>query len=85
MKPIYLGTIGDLSSAIEADNKTMRQTLLDLLKAGYVTPLDALQRAGCMSLSQRCGEFARDGHKVDKRWMKLANGKKIMSYKVIAE
>ncbi len=63
--------------------QTMQQTLLELLKTRYITPLDALQHAGCLSLSQRCGEFARSGFKVDKRPVDLPNGKRVMSYKVV--
>lgn len=70
---------------MSADTKqTMQQTLLELLKTRYITPLDALTLAGCLSLSQRVGNFISEGYKVDKRWVKLANGKKIMSYKVVA-
>lgn len=38
--------------------KTMKQRLLALLLKQWVTPLDALNKVGCMSLSQRCGEFS---------------------------
>lgn len=40
--------------------KNMRERLLALLLKQYVTPLDALRHCGCMSLSQRCGEFRED-------------------------
>lgn len=61
---------------------TMQDKLLELLKAQWVTPIDALNKAGCFSLSQRCGGFARAGHKVEKQWVDLPNGKRIMSYRV---
>lgn len=61
----------------------MRQALLRLLKTRYITPLDALKHAGCLSLSQRCGDLVRSGHKVQKRWVRLGNGKRVMSYKVV--
>lgn len=64
---------------------TMHEKLLELLKTRYITPLDALQHAGCLSLSQRVGSFIRDGYKVDKRWVDLPNGKRVMSYKVVAD
>ena len=40
--------------------KTMKQALMQLLLKQWVTPLDALNKVGCMSLSQRCGEFAAE-------------------------
>lgn len=76
MKPIPLGTIG-------AYDKTMRQTLLDLLKTRYITPLDALTEAGCLSLSQRCGEFKRAGIQVLDKWVDLDNGKRVKAYMVV--
>lgn len=39
--------------------KTMKQALMQLLLKQWTTPLDALNKVGCMSLSQRCGEFNR--------------------------
>lgn len=76
MTPINLGTIG-------VCDKTMRQTLLDLLKTRYVTPLDALTEAGCLSLSQRCGEFRKAGIKVLDKWVDLDNGKRVKAYTVV--
>ncbi len=63
---------------------TMQDKLLELLKAQWVTPIDALDKAQCFSLSQRAGQFARAGHKVEKQWVDLPNGKRIMSYRVAA-
>ena len=61
---------------------TMQDKLLHLLKKRYVTPLDALQHAGCLSLSQRCGEFARNGLAIRKKRVHLDNGKWVMSYRL---
>ena len=61
---------------------TMEARLLKLLKRRYVTPLDALSAVGCLSLSQRCGSFARQGYAVAKRWVELPNGKRVMSYRI---
>ncbi len=41
-------------------SQTMKSQLLKLLKKQWLTPLDALEKVGCMSLSQRCGEFNRE-------------------------
>ena len=61
----------------------MSNMLLELLKLGWMTPIDALESAGCFSLSQRVGEFARQGHTVSKRWVDLPSGKRVMSYRVL--
>jgi hypothetical protein len=60
----------------------MHEQLLDLLKQQWVTPLDALNKAGCLSLSQRAGNFAAQGLNVQKRWVDLPNGKRVMSYRI---
>ncbi len=62
---------------------TMHKRLLGLLKTRYITPLDALKHAGCLSLSQRCGDFRRAGVKVIDKWVRLANGKRVKAYKVV--
>lgn len=62
----------------------MKDRLLNLLKRQYVTPLDALSKAGCLSLSQRAGDFAREGYTVLKRWVDLPNGKRVKAYRVVA-
>lgn len=40
--------------------KTMKQELLKLLLREWTTPISALNKVGCMSLSQRCGELRQD-------------------------
>lgn len=62
---------------------TMRQDLLQLLKRQWVTPLIALEKAHCLSLSQRCGQFRREGMKVVDKWVDLPNGKRVESYRVV--
>jgi hypothetical protein len=61
---------------------TMTAELVSLLKKGYVTPLDALTHANCLSLSQRAGEMARAGYRVEKKWRDFGNGKRVMSYRI---
>jgi hypothetical protein len=39
---------------------TMREDLMKRLLKGWCTPYDALRDCGCLSLSQRCGEFQRE-------------------------
>lgn len=61
---------------------TMKETLFRLLRRQWITPLEALEQAQCMSLSQRCSEFARDGHRVMKRWVTLPSGKRVKMYRI---
>ena len=63
--------------------KTMNAKLLELLRRRWVSPLVALSHVGCLSLSQRCGEYRRDGITVLDRWAELPNGKRVKEYKVI--
>jgi hypothetical protein len=62
---------------------TMTQDLVSLLKNQWITPIDALMRANCLSLSQRAGEMARAGYRVEKKWRDLGNGKRVMSYRIV--
>lgn len=62
---------------------TMKTDLLKLLKNQWATPLIALKKANCLSLSQRCGEFRRDGINVIDRWVTLDSGKRVKSYRVV--
>ena len=75
--------------------ETMTLQLLRLLRKQWLTPLDALRLVGCLSLSQRCGEFRHmhrwklrgpDGKRMPAildKWVKLDNGKRVKSYRAI--
>lgn len=60
----------------------MKAELIRLLQRQWVSPLDALQKVGCMSLSQRCGELRRGGVNVVSRWVQ-ANGKRFKAYRIV--
>lgn len=60
----------------------MIEPLKALLRRQWVTPLVALDRCGCLSLSQRCGEMRRQKMKVIDRWRKLPNGKRVKEYRL---
>ena len=64
------------------EHQLMRHKLLAMLKEGWVTPVLALNGAGCFSLSQRCGEFIREGLPIVKQWVELPNGKKVKAYRL---
>lgn len=60
---------------------TQKDMLLALLRKRYVTPLDALNECGCMSLAQRVSEWIRDGLNIVKKWVDLPNGKRVRAYR----
>lgn len=62
--------------------ETKKAALFALMRRQYVTPLEALEQTGNFALSQRAGEFARDGWRVLKRWVELPSGSRVMSYRI---
>lgn len=62
--------------------QTMLPRLIALMRKRWVTPLIALQSVGCLSLSQRAGELERAGHHIERKWVRLDNGKRVMSYRI---
>lgn len=63
--------------------RSMKERLIGHLKRGFVTPLDALNLVGCLSLSQRCGELEREGHAIDRVWRDLPSGKRVRAYRIL--
>jgi hypothetical protein len=60
---------------------TVKQSILQALIAGQrLTPLNALIRFHCLSLSQRIGELKREGNPIQSRTVKLDGGKRISEY-----
>lgn len=64
---------------------TKKAALLRLLKREWLTPLESVERVGIMSLSQRCGEFRRDGWNVLSKWVNLASGSRVKAYRVVVK
>lgn len=62
--------------------QTMTETLAKLMRKRYVTPIDALEHANCLSLSQRCGEMRRAGMNVIDKWVETPTGKRIKAYRI---
>ncbi len=60
----------------------MQRDILQLLYAGWATPLEALQKANCLSLSQRAGELSRMGYRIEKTWRELPSGKTVRAYRI---
>jgi hypothetical protein len=57
------------------------QILRHLAKGHSLTPLTALTKFGCLSLSQRCGELRKQGWPVISE-METRNGKKFARYRI---
>lgn len=62
--------------------KKHERTLM-LLKRGWITALDSALLGGCLSLSQRVGEFKRSGVHIADKWVTTENGARVKAYKVI--
>lgn len=61
-----------------------KEKILAMLKAGeQVTPYSALERTGSLRLSERIRELKADGYIIKTEMIKLANGKRVASYKLL--
>ena len=65
-----------------SQSSLMRDRLLEMLRQEWVTPVSALNTVGCFSLSQRVGEFVRDGMAIQKQWVDLPSGKRVRAYRL---
>lgn len=61
---------------------TQAEQIYSLMQRRWITPLDALTLAGCLSLSQRCGELRRRGVNVVSKWVKVGP-KRVKAYRVM--
>jgi len=65
---------------------TLQGKLLRALQAGQrLTPISALERFQCFSLSQRMGELKRMGWPVTVTMVRVASGKKVAEYSMVAQ
>jgi hypothetical protein len=56
------------------------QILRHLAKGQSLTPLEALNLFGCLSLSQRIGELKREGWPIESELVAIGHGKKVSRY-----
>jgi hypothetical protein len=47
---------------------TQQQKVVDCLKKGWKSPIDALNEAGTMKLATRVGELRRMGYIIEDKW-----------------
>jgi hypothetical protein len=63
--------------------ETTTDRLFKLLRRQWVTPAVAVEKVSCYSLAQRVSEWLRQGVRIEKRWVDLPSGKRVMSYRVV--
>ena len=56
--------------------------ILDMLKRGPVTAMDALDQAGCFRLAARIADLRAEGHEILTETITTTSGKHIASYKL---
>lgn len=61
---------------------TQNDLILDALKRGPLTPLEALERFGCFRLAARVRDLRERGHAIAVERHELANGKKVARYRL---
>ena len=59
---------------------TQQQAIVQCLKKGWKSPLDALNEAGSMKLSTRVGELRRAGYVILDKWH---SSKKFKLYRLV--
>lgn len=64
--------------------QTMESRLLALLRRKWVSPLDALKEAQCLSLAQRVSEWRAAGMDIADQWVTLPSGKRVKRYRTQA-
>jgi hypothetical protein len=62
---------------------THKAKTLRLLRRGWLTALQSAQAGGVLSLSQRCGEFQREGMTVLSKWVETPGGARIKAYRIV--
>jgi hypothetical protein len=62
---------------------TMTASLIRLMKRKWVTPAIAASELQCYCLSQRCGDFIRDGLRVVKRKVPTSRGGICVAYRIV--
>jgi hypothetical protein len=61
---------------------TKKARLFRALCRRWLTPLEAVAECGIFSLSQRCGDFRREGHTVLDKWVHLPSGSRVKAYRI---
>lgn len=75
--PLTLAQLG----CIQELDMSQADDLHKIMRSRWITPLDALSLAGCLSLSQRCGELRKRGVNVVSRWVSVGS-KRVKAYTI---
>ena len=63
---------------------TQNSTILDMLRDGPITALDALREAGCFRLAARISDLRAMGYDIESEMVEV-NGKRIARYTLAVE
>jgi len=64
-----------------ATTKTQYQDILEYMRFGHsITPLEALDRFGCLRLGARIYEMKLNGIKIKRQMIKVGNNKRVARY-----
>lgn len=64
---------------------TQTEWILDKLKAGPLTAIDALNGCGCFRLAARIKDLRESGYQIETQTLDLPNGKHIAQYTLLAK
>lgn len=60
---------------------TKEERALKLVKRQWTTPMDALQKCGLFTLSQRVSEWRAAGISIRDKWVDLPSGARVKAYR----
>lgn len=73
-----------MSEMNETCTVTQKQAVLSYLQTGErLTGLQALEMFGCIRLSARIKELKDSGHNIKSEKIKVSNGKRVASYRLV--
>ena len=62
---------------------SQKTAILDLLKRGPVTPMDALSKLGCFRLAARVQDLRDDGYAIRTEMIETPSGKHVSRYELV--
>ena len=62
---------------------TKEQISFKAAQRGYITALESALMGGCLALSQRVGEWKRQGCLIGDKWVITKGGAKVKAYRVL--
>ncbi|MFN4023171.1 MAG: helix-turn-helix domain-containing protein [Hydrogenophilus thermoluteolus] len=65
--------------------RTQAQGILEQLKRGPITAIDALNGCGCFRLAARINDLRRSGYLIASEKRRLPNGKTVAEYSLIGK